>query len=157
VVRAGRVGRNDGALRNMESAIFAWVFEMFTDLSYDSRVGPYRNLTRRVVDAYRSFNEKTRLLGGAIEWLGFPSSSVDIVQAESRFDVSGYTAGARRRLAIDAIVAYSNKPLRLSVKSGFAITTISIIAGLCLVINYFMGKRLIPGWTSIIVSIYFIG
>jgi dolichol-phosphate mannosyltransferase len=43
------------------------------------------------------------------------------------------------------------------VKLGVAISLASLIAIICLVINYFVTKQVLTGWTSLIVSIYLIG
>src|SRR5208282_677459 len=61
------------------------------------------------------------------------------------------------RLAAYSVVAYSDKPLRLGVKAGFALSMLSCLLGVVLVIDHLFGAPRFPGWTSVIVSIYFMG
>jgi dolichol-phosphate mannosyltransferase len=60
-------------------------------------------------------------------------------------------------MAIDNIVSQSNKPLKLSIKFGFSISLLSVLYAIYLIIRYFIYKTPIEGWTSVMVSIYFIG
>jgi polyisoprenyl-phosphate glycosyltransferase len=157
VVLARRVYRNETWLRQLMSVLFAELFERLTGRRYDYRVGAFRILSARVVAAYRQFNEKTRLLGGAIDWLGFPTSTIDIEQAERFSGKTGYSFGKLLRLALDGIIAYSDRPLRLSIRFGIVISLLSLVVGLSLVLYSVFGAKPVPGWTSVIVSIYFLG
>jgi dolichol-phosphate mannosyltransferase len=61
------------------------------------------------------------------------------------------------RLGVETIVAHSDKPLRLSVRFGFLMASLSFVYG-----AYIFGQAIVyssplPGWTSLIVSLYFLG
>jgi dolichol-phosphate mannosyltransferase len=58
---------------------------------------------------------------------------------------------------MDNIVSQSNKLLQMSIKFGFALASFSALYALYIVIKYFMTDEVVPGWTSVMVSIYFIG
>src|SRR5699024_9492432 len=60
-------------------------------------------------------------------------------------------------LATDAIISQSNKPLRLSIQFGFLLALGSFLYGLYLFVRYFFLAQPVQGWTSVMVSIYFIG
>ena len=156
VVLARRVYRTESWARQLVSVLFAALFERLTGRRYDPRVGAFRILSWRLVLAYRQFREKTRLLGGAIDWLGFPTSTVDVEQAPRLAGKSSYTFGKLVRLALDGIIAYSDRPLRLSIRLGVMISLVSLLLGIGLGL-YAMFAAPIPGWTSVIVSIYFLG
>jgi polyisoprenyl-phosphate glycosyltransferase len=157
VVLARRLRRHESRMRQIQSMLFAWLFERLTGRNYDPRVGAFRLLSRRVVLANRRFREKTRLLGGAIDWLGFPTSTIDVEQAPRFAGESSYSLGKLLRLAIDGIIAYSDRPLRLSILSGMTIAAASLLFGLALIAYSLFGQKPVPGWTSVIVSIYFVG
>jgi dolichol-phosphate mannosyltransferase len=157
VVLARRLRRNEPWSRQFMSTLFARVFEGVTGRRYDPRVGAFRILSRRVVLAYRQFREKTRLLGGAIDWLGFPTSAIDVEQAPRFAGTSSYSFAKLLRLALDGIIAYSDRPLRLSIRLGIFTCALSLLLGLGLIVFSLVGNRPVPGWTTVIVSIYFIG
>jgi dolichol-phosphate mannosyltransferase len=58
-------------------------------------------------------------------------------------------------LAIDSIVSQSNKPLKLSVKFGFLLSLASLSYAVWLIIRYLLYSIPVAGWTSVMVSIYF--
>jgi len=70
---------------------------------------------------------------------------------------SSYTFKTLINLAIDNIVSQSNKPLRLSIKFGFIISFTSIFYAIYLILRYFIQGIPVEGWTSVMVSIYFVG
>ena len=61
------------------------------------------------------------------------------------------------KLALDVMLAYSDKPIRIVIKTGFIISLFSLILGLYYLFLNFTNKIVIPGYTSIIISIWFLG
>ena len=59
-------------------------------------------------------------------------------------------------LAIDSIVSHSNKPLRLIVQFGLSISILSIFVAMSLVIAHFTYGFSVEGWTSLMVSMFFL-
>lgn len=60
-------------------------------------------------------------------------------------------------MALELITAQSNKPLQMSIKLGFLFSFLAFIYLLFLVVQFFLRGNLVPGWTSIVASIYFVG
>jgi dolichol-phosphate mannosyltransferase len=89
--------------------------------------------------------------------MGFPTSSIEVEHAERFEGKSAYTFAKLWKLASETIIAHSDKPLRLAVRFGFLMAFFSFCYGM-----YILGRALfygsaIPGWSSLIVSLYFIG
>jgi dolichol-phosphate mannosyltransferase len=61
------------------------------------------------------------------------------------------------KLANDTIVAYSDKPLRLSIKAGFFISALSFLYGGYILVRALLYGSPVLGWSSLIVSLYFVG
>ena len=61
------------------------------------------------------------------------------------------------RLALDIILANSDKPIRLVVKLGIVIALLSFIIGMIFIYKYFTHQIYVAGYTSILVSIWFLG
>ena len=60
-------------------------------------------------------------------------------------------------MAIDGIVSQSNKPLKLAIKFGFLMSLFSFLYIAWLIIRFYIYSVPVEGWTSVMVSIYFIG
>ncbi len=101
--------------------------------------------------------ESLRFFPALVEWMGFPSAAVDVVHDERTEGRSAYTYRKLWRLAVDAVIAYSDKPLRLSVQLGFVLSLLSFLYGAFLIYRRLAHGVAVQGWTSLIVSIFFLG
>jgi dolichol-phosphate mannosyltransferase len=70
---------------------------------------------------------------------------------------STYTFRKLWKLATDTIIAYSDKPLRLSIKVGFIIALLSFSGGIYLIFRAILFGTPVLGWSSLIISLYFLG
>jgi polyisoprenyl-phosphate glycosyltransferase len=157
VVLAKRRNRQDSFFKKLTSKTFYQVFNYLADLQYDAEVGNFRIISRKVVSSLRLMREQLRFFGGLVDWMGFPTGSIE-VQHDPRLEgKSTYTFKKLLKLAIDTIVAYSDKPLRLSVKMGFIIALISFMGGIYLIFKLILFGTPVLGWSSLIVSLYFLG
>jgi len=155
VARRGR--RNDPRLKRFTSWLFYRIFSYLADLNYDGEVGNFRILSRKVIDNLRQMREQLRFFGGLVQWVGFPTGSID-VQHDERFEgKSSYTVAKLLKLAGETILAYSDKPLRLVVRFGFAVSALAFLYGAFIIYHGIVHELPIAGWGSLIVSLYFIG
>jgi dolichol-phosphate mannosyltransferase len=92
-----------------------------------------------------------------IDWMGFPQATVSVRHAERFAGRGGYNLAKLWRLGQDVIVAYSDKPLRLAVRIGFAIAGLAFVYGVYVVIHALSHRVPVAGWASLIASVYFIG
>ena len=61
------------------------------------------------------------------------------------------------RLAADAVIGFSNRPLRLGLNLGFVVSAASIVFGLSAAVSKVVGVFVVPGWTSIMVLVGIVG
>ncbi|MFM5888613.1 MAG: glycosyltransferase family 2 protein, partial [Dolichospermum sp.] len=130
VVLARRGKRQDPPLKKFTSWLFYKIFNYFTELDYDGEVGNFRIISRQVVENFSLMREQLRFFGGLIDWMGFPTASIDINHDKRYEGKSTYTFAKLWKLATETIIAYSDKPLRLAIKLGFIISMISFIYGI---------------------------
>jgi len=157
VVLARRIKRKDAAGKLLASRLFYRIFAWLADMDYDPAVGNFRIVSRKVIDGFRSMREQLRFFGGMVSWLGFPTASIDVRHAERFAGETSYDFRALWRLAWDTIIAYSDKPLRLSVRLGFLIAGAALIAGVGFLVYASTHAVPVMGWSSLIISIYFLG
>lgn len=157
VVLARRGIRCDPPLKRMTSWLYYKIFSYLADIEYDGESGNFRIMSRKVVSNFRRMGEQLRFFGGLVQWMGFPTASIEVEHAERFEGKSSYTFAKLWKLASETIIAHSDKPLRLAVRFGFLMAFFSFFYG-----AYILGSALfygspIPGWSSLIVSLYFIG
>lgn len=157
IVLARRGARQDPLLKRIASWLFYRVFSYLADIEYDGESGNFRIMSRKVVANVRRMREQLRFFGGLVQWMGFPTAGIEVEHDERFEGKSTYTFAKLWKLAAETIIAYSDKPLRLAVRVGFVMALFSFCYG-----AYILGRALlygspIPGWNSLIVSLYFIG
>lgn len=157
VVLARRGSREDNVFRRLTSRLFYSLLNYFAEINYDSEVGNFRIVSRRVVDNLRNMRERMRFFGGLVDWMGFPTASIDVRHAERYAGKSSYTVMKLCHLAIEAIIAHSDKPLRMSIRFGFAMAAVSFVFGSYILFRALIYGTPVLGWPSLMVSLYFLG
>jgi glycosyltransferase involved in cell wall biosynthesis len=155
VVLARRGRRKDSMAKRMTSWLFYRLFRYLSGMNYDGEVGNFRIVSRNVIDNFKVMREQTRFFGGLMEWLGFPAVSVAVEHAERYQGESTYNYRKLVKLATEAIIAYSHKPLRLAIQIGFLMSALSFLYGVYIVLVVLFIGTPVMGWGSIIASIYF--
>ena len=157
IVLARRGERQDPLLKRITSTIFYKLFSYLADIDYDGASGNFRIMSRKVVVGFRRMGEQLRFFGGLVQWLGFPTASIEVEHAERFEGNSTYTFAKLWKLATETIIAYSDKPLRIGVRFGFGMVGLSFAYGMYILTRAWLYGSPIPGWNSLIVSLYFIG
>lgn len=157
VVLALRGTRHDPPLKRITSWLFYRAFSYLADVKYDGDSGNFRIMSRVVVTNFRRMGEQLRFFGGLVQWMGFPTASI-VVEHSERFEgKSSYTLGKLWKMATENIIAHSDKPLRLAVRLGFLMAFISFSFGAYILGSALLYSSPVPGWSSLIISLYFIG
>jgi len=156
VVVGQRVQRQDSFLKKFTSKLFYKVYNYLTDSSIDPSIGNFGIYHRKVIESIKQLKEQNRSFGLFVHWSGFRRIQIPIEHAARQEGRSSYTLSKLFQLAADSIVAHSNKPLKLSVAIGFALSFVSILFAFWLVIRYFLFAMPPTGWTSVMVSMYFL-
>jgi dolichol-phosphate mannosyltransferase len=137
--------------------MFYIVNDYLTENKLDSTVANYSIISRRALNSVLRMKEQNRVYSLFANWVGYKKIEIDIEHAKRPEGKSSYTLYKMINLAIDSIVSQSNKPLRLAIKFGFLLSLLSFLYGAWLIIRYYAFSIAAEGWTSVMVSIYFIG
>ena len=157
VVFGRRVDRQDTYFKRLGSKVFYWIYNYFTESNANGQIGNFSIVSKKVVHELRKITERNRPYALLVNWLGFSRSDIDIEHDIRSEGKSSYTFNKLLSLASDIIIAYSNKPLKLSINLGFILSTFAFLYALWLVVSYYYFDITVEGWTSVIVSIFFIG
>jgi glycosyltransferase involved in cell wall biosynthesis len=157
VVLARRMRRKDGKIKQLTSAVFYKIFGYLADIEYDGCSGNFRIISRRVVVSLSMMRERLRFFGGLVQWMGYPTTTIDVEHARRFRGTSTYNFSKLWKLAVETIIAYSDKPLRLSIRFGLVISGLSFSYGLYVFCKALLYGSEVAGWSSLIVSINFIG
>ena len=157
IVLALRGRRKDSYLKRIYSWGFYRVFSYLSDMKYVGDSGNFRIMSRNVVNNFCQLREQLRFLGALVQWMGFKTTAIEVIHSERAKGVSSYTFLKLWNLASDVIVAYSDKPLRISIKLGFLMAAGSFGYGIYFLSYALINGIVVQGWTSLIVALFFIG
>ena len=157
VVLARRAVRTDGYFKRLSSKAFYVVLSYLTGIKQDPAVANFGIYHQSVVKAIRQLREPIRYFPTMVRWVGFQKTYVDIEHGERYSGSTSYNWHKLFRLAIDIILANSDKPIRLIVKAGFIISFGSFLFGLYSIWRYLTGQIIVAGYTSLLVSVWFLG
>lgn len=117
----------------------------------------YRLLSRRVVTALSQYKESNIFLRGIIPQLGFNTATVMYDRAERFAGESKYPLRRMMSFALQGVTSFSAAPLRAITGIGFAVALLSIIGGVWVIWERLLNQRVVPGWASILVPVFFLG
>lgn len=156
VVFSRRVRRKDGLVKRLSSRLFGTMLAFLTGRRGDAAISNFSIVSRKVADRFRAFRERNRSYPLMVSWLGFDTAVVDIEHAPRFAGESSYSWSRQITFAVETIVSQTDRPLRLSIRFGFALCVGSLLFGLYLAARRIFWAVPVAGWTSVIVSIYFV-
>lgn len=116
----------------------------------------FRLMSKRSLEALVSFPERNLFLRGMVCMLGYSTASVYYDRKERFAGESKYPFTKMLNFALDGITSFSVKPLRLITMSGLLFMLVAFVAIIYAISEFIIGD-VIPGWTSLLVSVWFIG
>lgn len=154
-VVARRAQRQDSWLKRMSSKAYYSTFSYLTDTVQDPAVANFGIYNRKVVNAILSMNDQIRYFPTMLQWVGFDRVYLDVVHDARAEGESSYNWSSLFALAFNNILAFSDKPLKLTVRFGFYTSVISLGIGVFYLIQYLLGEIDVLGFASLIISISF--
>ena len=143
--------------RRLTSRLFNWVLNKATGYSVPLNVGTLRVMKRPTVERLNDLPERSRFLPGLESWFGFRTTYVETNQQPRQGGRSSYRPVRRLRMAFEAIISFSDLPLRFVVLLGALVSAIGFVLALFLVISQILFTDYQPGYPSTVAAIVFVG
>ncbi|GAA4373038.1 glycosyltransferase family 2 protein [Hymenobacter koreensis] len=154
-VLASRRKRKHSRLHRGISYLFYCTLYFLTDVKQDATVGNFGLYHQRVIQAVRQMPERVRFFPVMVQWVGFTGGIMPVEHAARPGGGSSYRWGQRFHLALDVVLAYSAKPLRLTVMLGLLVMVLAFLLGMITLIRYWIGQISVPGYTSLVLLMCF--
>jgi polyisoprenyl-phosphate glycosyltransferase len=156
IVFARRVDRQDGFFKKLSSKLFYKAFSYLSGIEQDGTVANFGIYSNKVIHVVKQIREPMRAFTPMVRWVGFSNSTINVEHNERFNGRSSYNWSKLINLALDIALAYSDKPLKLTVKLGFLLSFFAIIFAIISLIRFYIGDITMSGYTSLIVSIWFL-
>ena len=158
VVYAKRRSRKDrNVFKKIAYSVFYRLLARISQIDIPLDTGDFRIVDRKVVDALRRMPEQHKFLRGQVAWIGFDHAAVEYDRDARHAGEPGYTWRKLFLLAIDGITSFSDLPLRIATFAGLVVSAVAFLLIVYALVSYFYNDRTPQGWTSLMVSMLFIG
>ena len=112
----------------------------------------YFLVDRKVLDAFRQFNESNINIVALLSWMGFRQATVSYTRRARTYGKSSWSLGRKVKLVIDSIMSFSYLPIRLMSYSGLTIAFLGFVYAAVVIANAIKGNP-ISGWASLMVVV----
>ena len=116
----------------------------------------FRLMSKRALEHFSKFEENNLYLRGMVPLIGYQTDCVYYERKERVAGESKYPFSKMLALAWNGITSFSVKPISLVTGLGFLIMFLSVLAAIYAFVSYFFGT-VEPGWTSLLLSVWFLG
>ncbi len=113
-------------------------------------------IDRRVIDAFRQFNETNVSIFALLTWMGFRQETVAYTKQARRHGRSGWTLAKKIKLLLDSVASFSYFPIRLMTGLGSAVAVLGLLYSGLVLINGLAGRPP-QGWTSLMATVLVLG
>ncbi len=148
--------KGTGFFKKLTSKWYYKIINALSDVPIEPAAADFRLMNRKSVNALNSLPEAHRFTRGLVGWMGFKQAIVPYQAAPRHAGASKYTFFKMLRFGLDGIVSFSVKPLRIAFYTGFMVSIASLLYAIYAVVQHLIGST-VEGWTSILVSVLFIG
>ncbi|MBD8084314.1 glycosyltransferase family 2 protein [Chryseobacterium caseinilyticum] len=156
IVQASRVVRKDGKFKKLGSKMFYSLFNYLAGMKINNEVANFGIYHKEVIRNVLSLGDYIKFFPLFISWVGFRATTVPVEHKERSVGESSYSLSTLISLAFNVIVSFSDKPLKLFISLGGFISLFSFLGGLWVLIKTLLGQISEPGYSSLILSIWFL-
>ena len=156
IVSARRAERQDKKSKKTLSRFFYLLFGYLTDTKYDKTIANFGIYHKTVIQSILLMKDKVRVFPILLQWVGFKKTAIDVHHKARGKGTSSYNYRKLIQLALEIIISFSNKPLSLMIRIGSSISITAFLIGIYYLVQYLGGNVLVSGYTSLIISIWFL-
>lgn len=139
------------------SSLFYKFSNFLSDIKIEEGAADFRLLDKEVVNTIRRFNEPHLFLRGLVSWMGYRQYGISYSPHERFSGKTKYSLKKMIVFALNGITSFSVRPLKISVVAGFFISFLAMLYGLYAIYIGLFTDKVVSGWTSLLVTISFIG
>ncbi len=144
------------ALRTFVTKIFYRLINSISDVKIPENTPDFRLISGEYVKTIKNMRENSRMFRGMLNWLGiFNAAQIDFVAPKRIAGRSNYNLVKSMKLAIDSIIQFSIKPLRISIYFSIICAAISLMFGVTTIYEHYVAHQP-SGYATIICLISFL-
>lgn len=153
-----RQRKGESIFKKKSASMFYGLIDWLSETELPRNVGDFRLMDRRVVDIVVSLPERSLYLRGLVAWVGFKQTAVPYDRDARMAGETKYSMKKMVNLATDALLSFSEKPLRIVTRLGLVVTTFSFsLLAFFGVTALLSPTKQVQGWLSMIFAVLILG
>lgn len=156
IINGKRLTRKEKGKRRLLIGFFHFLFRRFSGLDKMADFGNFSMFNRSAIDSLLMMKEKIRYLPGLRTFIGFRQGEVEYHRDERPAGSSKMNLKWLFQMGADAIYSFSKIPLKICLYLGILGVLVFFLAGIYVIVAKIFGFAVI-GWSSTMLSIYFLG
>lgn len=156
VVYGRRTERHETFFKKLSIKLFHVIFNKLSNINAPANVGNFSVMNRKALEAFLALEEKNRYLPGLRFFIGFKQDYVDYSRDDRTIGEAKMNFSRLLKLALDALFSFSKLPIKICIYLGVIGIIFTLIGGGVVLYKKVTGEA-ITGWSSILVSMYFLG
>lgn len=144
-------------LKKATANVFYKFINSISNIKLDKGVADFRLMDKSVVDVFKNINESSLFIRGMVSWVGFRQCPIEYMPDVRFAGESKYSLKRMFLFALDGITSFSVKPLHMATLLGAFVSLLSFLYGIFAIYMAIFTGRVVSGWTSVIISVLFIG
>lgn len=157
VVLGRRMGRRHGVVKQVLARAFYRCLNYLSGGGFDPNVGVFRIMSSQVVAEVCRLREASRFFSGMVSWVGFRQIGVDVQHGSRHAGETKYPLRRQIGLAVDAILSFSDKPLKLTVYLGMSFAALGMLYAMYIITRAISGHIAVLGYASLMSAILVMG
>jgi dolichol-phosphate mannosyltransferase len=147
---------NMGTMKRITSKWFYKLSNKISKVHIQHSSSDFRLMNRTTVNALLKIKEKDRFTRGLVSWLGYKQTFVSFNSPKRHSGNTKYSYRKMFGFAASGIFSFSSVPLRISFLLGAVTCLFGILYTIFITVQYFLGNT-VPGWSSLMIVILFLG
>lgn len=156
VVQGQRVFRRDSMIKRWLSTRFYATMGLMTGSRHDHSIANFGLYHRNAIEAVLAMRESVRFFPLQIQWSGFRRTGIPVDHGERELGQTAYTLSKALNLALDVLLSFSDKPLRLTIQAGLGVMGVAFLMAVWLMVRTLIYGITGEGWLSLMASIWFL-
>jgi len=144
-------------IKKFLSDSFCAVINKLAGVTIPAGAADFRLFSDNVVEGFKGIHERARFFRGIVSWMGYRNIGIPYVADKRFMGKSKYSFIELMSLALTAITSFSSLPLYVCAYLGLVIAGASFFYAIFAIYEKFFTNNVVPGWTSVLVSVLFLG
>ena len=157
MVAAYQDRRGEGKILSFFKKSFYKIINHLSDVDLHADASDFRTMRRSVADSIIALDEYHRFSKGIFAWVGFNTCFIPYVACKRLAGESKWSFRKLLNYAIEGIIGYSTKPLRIATFLGGFTAVIALLYLIIVILEKLIAGIDIPGYATIVVLILFLG